>query len=64
MYILVNGFRERLAAHPYTDLRSIIREVIEVESIFRRFKMPIIDISHLTIEEIAMKVLEAQGLPG
>jgi regulator of PEP synthase PpsR (kinase-PPPase family) len=60
--LAVNGFLERLSEiDHYTDLRTIIREVMEAERAFRDLGIPIIETSELTIEEIATKVLNVLG---
>ena len=59
----INGFSDAIAerdeTHVYTELRQVIREVMFAEAEFRKLKIPMIDTTHLTVEETAAKVLQA-----
>lgn len=46
----------------YENLSDVIREVIEAETIYRKRKYPIVDVTQLTIEQTAAKALDALGL--
>jgi regulator of PEP synthase PpsR (kinase-PPPase family) len=60
--LTLNGFQEGLPeSGGYSDLRSVIREVMEAEHIYRQLDIPLVDTSELTIEETAARVLEALG---
>ncbi|TWU34186.1 putative pyruvate, phosphate dikinase regulatory protein [Novipirellula aureliae] len=48
--------------HRYTDLKSIIREVMEAEQIYRQRKYKMVDITDQPIEATVVRVLEALGL--
>lgn len=43
---------------PYTELKDVIREVMEFESYYRKKDWPIIDITNQTVEETATLVLK------
>ncbi len=62
----VNRFQAAFDADPskqikYADVRDTVREVMEAESIYRKLRIPIVDTTDLTVEEIAMRILEALG---
>ncbi len=46
---------------PYLNLRSIIREIMYAEAGYRKRGYPILDITNLTVEEIAANVLRMLG---
>lgn len=46
----------------YEELSSIIREVMAAEAEYRRRGYPIIDVTHITIEQTAAQILEALHL--
>lgn len=49
---------------PQDQLGAIIREVAEAEAEYRRRKYPIIDVTTLTIEQTAARILDELGLDG
>ena len=46
----------------YENLPDVVREVMEAEAEYRRRKYPIIDVTQLTIEQTAAKILNELGL--
>ena len=46
----------------YEDLQSVIREVMAAEAEYRRRGYPIIDVTDLTIEQTAARILETLKL--
>jgi [pyruvate, water dikinase]-phosphate phosphotransferase / [pyruvate, water dikinase] kinase len=50
-----------LADLPYYDLRSIIEEVVFAEREYRKRGYPILDVTNMTVEEIAANVLRSVG---
>ncbi|MCA9235844.1 MAG: kinase/pyrophosphorylase [Planctomycetales bacterium] len=48
----------------YDNLESVIRELTEVEAEFRRRKWPVIDVTGLTIEQTAARILNTLGIVG
>ena len=42
----------------YTELQDVIHEVVDFESYYRKNNWPILDITHLTVEETATLVLK------
>jgi hypothetical protein len=46
----------------YDDLDSVIREVMDAEAEYRRRGFPIIDVTHLTIEQTAARIVEVLKL--
>jgi regulator of PEP synthase PpsR (kinase-PPPase family) len=46
---------------PYTDIRSIVREIVYAEAEYRKRGYPILDVTHTTVEEIAANVLRMLG---
>jgi regulator of PEP synthase PpsR (kinase-PPPase family) len=62
----VNGFAQALEdrdeSHTYSEMRSVIREVMFAEQQFRKLKIPMIDTTTLTVEETAARVLDALDL--
>lgn len=62
----LSGYRkkdaqQRLEGLPYFNLRSVIREVMYAEAEYRKRGYPILDITNLTVEEIAANVLRLLG---
>ena len=47
---------------PYHDLREVIREVVWAEDEYRKRKYPILDITGMTIEQVAARIVEAMKL--
>jgi regulator of PEP synthase PpsR (kinase-PPPase family) len=45
----------------YSDLRSVVREVAQAEAEYGRRGYPVLDVTHLTVEEIAATVLRLLG---
>jgi regulator of PEP synthase PpsR (kinase-PPPase family) len=45
----------------YSDLRSVVREVAHAEAEYRRRGYPILDVTNLTVEEVAATVLRLLG---
>jgi len=62
----LNGFATALAERDeslnYLQLRDVAREVMEAEQLYRKAKFPIVDVTAMTIEEVATHVLEELGL--
>lgn len=54
--------RMGLAGSAYDDLPSVIREVMEAEAEYRRRGWPVIDVTSLTIEQTAARIVEVLGL--
>jgi regulator of PEP synthase PpsR (kinase-PPPase family) len=52
---------EGLMGSSYSDLRSVVREVVHAEAEYRRRGYPILDVTHLTVEEVAATVLRLLG---
>lgn len=57
-----NGFQRAVDADSrrqfrYAGLRDTLREVVEAEVLYKKLRVPVIDISDLTVEEIAAQVL-------
>jgi [pyruvate, water dikinase]-phosphate phosphotransferase / [pyruvate, water dikinase] kinase len=52
---------EDLMDSSYSDLRSVVREVAHAEAEYRRRGYPILDVTNLTVEEIAATVLRMLG---
>jgi len=48
--------------HRYTDLKNIIREVMEAEQLYRKRKFKMVDITDQPIEATVVRILEALGL--
>jgi regulator of PEP synthase PpsR (kinase-PPPase family) len=48
---------------PYCDLRTSVEEVVWSESEYRRRGYPVLDITGMTVEEIAANVLRILGTP-
>jgi [pyruvate, water dikinase]-phosphate phosphotransferase / [pyruvate, water dikinase] kinase len=62
----LRSYREFAAEHnlselSYYNLRSVIEEVVFAETEFRRRGYPILDITNMTVEEIAANVLRTLG---
>lgn len=53
---------EGAAELPYGNLKSVIKEVVWAESTYREMEIPIINITHLTIEEAAREIVNALEL--
>jgi regulator of PEP synthase PpsR (kinase-PPPase family) len=58
-----NGFADVIAHDPdvnieYAGLRHVIREVMNAEQIYRKLKVPMIDVTDSTVEETAARVLQ------
>ncbi|MBN1269959.1 MAG: pyruvate, phosphate dikinase/phosphoenolpyruvate synthase regulator [Kiritimatiellae bacterium] len=53
--------RENLVDLPYYNLRSVVEEVVYAETEYRKRGYPILDITHMTVEEIAANVLRLLG---
>jgi len=53
---------KRIDGLPYYDLRSIIDEVVYAEKEYRKRGYPVIDITGLTVEEIAATTLDRLGI--
>jgi hypothetical protein len=53
---------ERRANSRYSSQKQCEHEVREVEALFRRFGIPFVDTTHLSIEEIATKILSESGI--
>ena len=45
----------------YADLRDTIKEVMAAEEIYKKLKLPIIDVTDATVEETAARIMEATG---
>ncbi len=62
----VNGFAQAIGdrdeEHTYSEMRSVIREVMFAEQHFRKLKIPMVDTTTLTVEETAARVLDALDL--
>lgn len=59
----VNGFADKILDKPdanfrYAAVRDTIREVIGAETIYKRLRIPIIDVTEATVEETAARVLQ------
>ncbi len=52
---------KHLADLPYYDLRSVVEEVVFAEREYRKRGYPVLDITRMTIEEIAANVLRLLG---
>jgi regulator of PEP synthase PpsR (kinase-PPPase family) len=50
-----------LMGSSYSDLRSVVREVAHAEAEYRRRGYPILDVTQLTVEEVAATVLRLLG---
>ncbi|MAT72254.1 MAG: hypothetical protein CMJ58_22335 [Planctomycetaceae bacterium] len=48
----------------YHQLDKVIRELADAEAEYRRRKWPVIDVTGLTIEQTAARILESLGIPG
>ncbi len=53
---------ERRADSRYASLRQCDREINEVESMYRRFGIPFINTTDVSVEEIAAKILAQSGI--
>jgi len=53
---------ERIANSTYASLRQCQLEIKEVEYLYRREKIPFIDSTNFSVEEIATKILHKKGL--
>ncbi len=53
---------ERRAGSRYASLRQCDTEVNEVESMYRRFGIPYINTTDVSVEEIAAKILAKSGI--
>jgi regulator of PEP synthase PpsR (kinase-PPPase family) len=58
-----NGFADVIAHDPdvnieYAGLRHVIHEVMDAEQIYRKLKVPMIDVTDSTVEETAARVLQ------
>jgi regulator of PEP synthase PpsR (kinase-PPPase family) len=53
--------RKKTPEIPYAGLRSVIEEVVYAETEYRRRGYPILDITGMTVEEIAANVLRLVG---
>lgn len=62
----MNGFRARSGSRvpeiQYGGLRDTIREVAAAEQIYRKLKLPMIDVTESTVEETAARVLDLLGI--
>ena len=62
----VNGFnaslRDDLPPLRYADVRDTVQEVSAAEQLYRRLKLPIVDVTESTVEETAAQVLEVLGI--
>lgn len=47
---------------PYTDMRAVVREVMEAERIYREHGFPVVDVTDQTVEATAVNVLQTLGL--
>lgn len=45
----------------YADIRDTIKEVMAAEAIYKKMKLPIIDVTDATVEETAARIMEATG---
>jgi len=54
--------QERRAGGRYADIRQCRQEVAQVEALFRRFGIPFIDTTAMSIEEISTTILYQSGL--
>ncbi len=59
-----NGFQQVVEADSrrrfrYADVRDTIQEVMAAEAIYKRLRVPVIDITDLTVEETAAQILNA-----
>jgi regulator of PEP synthase PpsR (kinase-PPPase family) len=52
---------EDVMGSSYSDLRSVVREVAHAEAEYRRRGYPILDVTNLTVEEVAATVLRLLG---
>lgn len=62
----VNGFAERVRSNGsefrYSGIKDTIREVAAAEAIYQSMRLPVIDVTHTTVEETAAKVLDVTGI--
>ncbi|QDT09545.1 kinase/pyrophosphorylase [Planctomycetes bacterium K23_9] len=59
----VNGFADKILKKPdanfrYAAVRDTIREVMAAEQIYKRLRVPIVDVTDATVEETAARVLQ------
>lgn len=59
----VNGFADVIVHDPeaeirYAGLKDTIREVMAAEQFYRELKLPVIDVTHSTVEETAARILQ------
>ncbi|MEL6105231.1 MAG: kinase/pyrophosphorylase [Planctomycetota bacterium] len=59
----VNGFADVIAhntevSFKYAGLKDTIQEVMQAESLYQKLKIPMVDVTHSTIEEIAAKIMQ------
>ncbi len=54
--------RMGVPGYSYEDLDNVIREVMDAEAEYRRRGYPILDVTHLTIEQTAARILETLKL--
>jgi len=55
-------FGEIMRGTSYSNLPDIIREVMEAEAEYHKRRYPVLDITELTVEQTAAKVLETLGI--
>jgi regulator of PEP synthase PpsR (kinase-PPPase family) len=61
---LHNIREERRRGSEYASLAQCQHEVRQAEALFRRQRLPVCDVSRLSVEEIATRVLQQLGTPG
>ena len=60
---LHNIREERRRGSEYASLPQCQHEVRQAEALFRRLRLPVCDVSKLSIEEIATRILQQLGIP-
>lgn len=60
---LHNIREERRRGSEYASLAQCQHEVRQAEALFRRLRLPVCDVSRLSVEEIATRILQQLGIP-